>query len=639
MAVKLGKLLYGALFVLVLPALLVLWARSTRDVVSLPSVRSLPGGAALAGLGLAVMLSGWWALRVHGGGLPMNAFPPPRYVSRGIYAVMSHPIYVAFSAIVLGTAIATGSASGLWLVWPSATLGSAALVYGYERHDLVRRFGSLARPWLSLPRAGDEAPTWGDRAFVWLCVGLPWAAVYEAIAKVVPPDPVDTTLSFERAWPVVEWSEAVYASVYLVALGSPLLVRTRSALRALAVRMLLAMALVFPLYLALPFVAPPRAFVPQTALGQLLVSERAFDTPGCALPSFHVIFALLLGEAIASHPRLRITRLAWLWAIAVSLSCLTTGMHTLIDVVTGVGTWLLVRRAGAVWEVLRRGAERLANSWCEKRFGPARVINHGVYAALGTAVALGIIGAFAQARPLASVVVIWAFTLVGAGAWAQWIEGASGLSRPFGFWGGLLGATAGGLATAGWGEDPWVILGATSVSAPFIQSLGRLRCLVQGCCHGSLAPAAVGIAHRHPRSRVAKIPELVGKPLYPTALFSILWNVVVALIVVRLAWLHVPAAFVAGVYLIVSGLGRFVEEAYRGEPQTPIVARLRLYQWVSLAAVVAGALVTALGRGTAMPSPVLDARVIAVALGLGALNLLAFGVDLPESTRRLSRLA
>jgi prolipoprotein diacylglyceryltransferase/protein-S-isoprenylcysteine O-methyltransferase Ste14 len=637
MRAAVGKVLYGALFAAVLPALLVLWARATVDVVTLPAVRSPSAGATLIVLGGALMLASFWALAARGGGLPMNAFPPPRYVTTGPYALFAHPIYVGFSGVVLGVVLSVGSAPGLWLVWPSVTLGSVALVHGYERHDLVRRFGVLTSPRLALPPALDAPPTWWDRAFVWSCVGAPWVAIYMTLASVVHPDPIDTTLPFERRWPVIEESELLYGSVYFVAFASPLLIRTRAGLRELSVRALLAMALVFPLYLAFPFVAPPRPFVPHGALGLLLLRERALDTAGCALPSFHVVFALLLGDALAKHSRLG--RAAWLWALGVAASCSAAGMHTVIDVATGFLAWLAVRRAPTVWETLRRMAERLASSWHEVRFGPVRVLGHGVWAALGTAIALAIVGAFARERPVAVVAIVWAGTLVGAGAWAQLIEGSAGLSRPYGFWGGLLGATAGGLACAALGESPWLVLGAVCVSAPFIQSLGRLRCLVQGCCHGALATPRVGIVHGSPWSRVAKVPELVGKPLYPTALFSIAWNVVVALVVVRLAWVHAPAAFVGGAYLIVAGLGRFVEESYRGEPQTPIHAGLRLYQWVSIASILCGAVITALARGPAMPVPALRLDVVLAALAGGALNMLAFGVDFPGSQRRLSRLA
>lgn len=632
-----GKVLYGALFAVLLPMALVAWSRATVDVVHLPAISSPLLGGALVVAGAALMLTSFWALAARGGGLPMNAFPPPRYVSTGPYALFAHPIYVGFSGLVLGVGLIVGSASALWLAWPAVTLGSVALVFGYERHDLVRRFGALTPPRLWLPPATDDRPTGWDRAFVWLCVGTPWVAIYMTLATVAHPEPIDTSLPFERTWPVIEESEALYGSVYFVAFLSPILVRSRRGLRELSVRALLSMALVFPLYLAFPFVAPPRPFEAHGLLGELLVRERALDSAGCALPSFHVVFALLLGETLARYSRLR--WVAWGWAIGVCASCIGAGMHTLIDVATGVGAWLLVRRANAVWELLRRASERLASSWHEVRLGPVRVLGHGAWAALGTSVALAIVGSFARERPVAVVTLVWLGTLVGAGAWAQLIEGASGLSRPYGFWGGLLGATAGGLACAWVGESPWLVLGAVCVSAPFIQSLGRLRCLVQGCCHGAPASPRVGIVHASALSRVAKVPELVGKPLYPTALFSILWNVVVALVVVRLAWVHAPAAFVGGVYLLVAGLGRFVEESYRGEPQTPIYGGLRLYQWVCIASVVTGAVITALARGPAMPTPILRADVALAALAGGVLNMVAFGVDFPSSKRRFSRLA
>src|SRR5271165_5399315 len=127
-----AKLLYAALFVVVLPLLMLIWAARTSTVVALPPIHSLTWGLAGAAVGLLLMASGMTALWRFGGGLPMNAFPPPRYVSGGIYSLLSHPIYVGFAFVCVGVAIASGSASGLWLVSPAAILASAALVLGYE---------------------------------------------------------------------------------------------------------------------------------------------------------------------------------------------------------------------------------------------------------------------------------------------------------------------------------------------------------------------------------------------------------------------------------------------------------------------------------------------------------------------------
>lgn len=126
--------------------------------------------------------------------------------------------------------------------------------------------------------------------------------------------------------------------------------------------------------------------------------------------------------------------------------------------------------------------------------------------------------------------------------------------------------------------------------------------------------------------------------MHATPLYSILANGVIALVMVRLWSLQLPPTFVGGTYLMLSGLARFVEEAYRGEAQTPIEKGLRLYQWIAAAGVVAGALLTTL------PAPLLTQPLhpsfaaLASAVAMGAITALALGVDFPGSSRRFSRL-
>lgn len=176
------------------------------------------------------------------------------------------------------------------------------------------------------------------------------------------------------------------------------------------------------------------------------------------------------------------------------------------------------------------------------------------------------------------------------------------------------------------------------MAGPWVQAVGRLRCLVQGCCHGHEAPIGIGIRYTHPRSRVCRLSALAGVPVHPTPLYSILWNVVIALAVGRLWSLRAPLHFVGGVYLGLNGLGRFVEEAYRGEPQTPVYARLRLYQWVALGTVVTGAALTALLGGPPAPVPRANGPSVLAAAMFGVLTAVALGVDFPGSKRRFARL-
>jgi prolipoprotein diacylglyceryltransferase len=234
---------------------------------------------------------------------------------------------------------------------------------------------------------------------------------------------------------------------------------------------------------------------------------------------------------------------------------------------------------------------------------------------------------------------IFAGGTIGGALWAQFIEGSPSLLRPLGFYGGMLGTPVGAVGAALWTQTSiWQVLSALVVAAPWIQGLGRLRCLVQGCCHGRPTSEYIGIRYVHPRSRVCRITSLRNVPIHPTPLYSLLWNVVVAMLVTRLYLLHTTAAMVGGVYLILSSMGRFVEEAYRGEPQTPIFGGLRLYQWIAVFTAIVGAVITTLLTALT-PIPVLHSSSILVALGCALAVWIVSVVDFPESNRRFARLA
>ena len=244
----LGKLLYGALFTVALPVLLVVWAIETRGLVKLPAIHSVPwgigtvaAGSLLVALGMASL---WWV----GGGLPMNAFPPPRYVSSGIYSLFSHPIYLGFALVCIGAAITAGSASGLWLVSTTVVLASAALVLGYELPDLQGRFGRACPEQRLLPLDDESPPSGMERLRCYLTVLLPWFLIYEVFVVLgVPPDAKIAYLPFESRLPVLPWTQIFYGSVYVMVLLVPVLARTRHDLRLFSSRALLAMVIVFPL--------------------------------------------------------------------------------------------------------------------------------------------------------------------------------------------------------------------------------------------------------------------------------------------------------------------------------------------------------------------------------------------------------
>jgi membrane-associated phospholipid phosphatase/protein-S-isoprenylcysteine O-methyltransferase Ste14 len=637
MRTQLSKTLYGALFVVVLPLALALWAYGARDAVHLAAMHEPVLGAVLTALGLAVMLTGMVSLWHYGGGLPMNAFPPPRFVEKGIYELVPHPIYGGFVIVCAGVSIYFGSASGLWLVTPSVALASAALVLGYEVPDLRKRFG-VRRFSLWLPMDRPEAPTLLERFRVYLVVLLPWLALYELLWRVGGAEgAVSTYLPFESSLPVMEQTEILYASTYLVVLLTPLLAASGHALRRFAQRGLIAMALIFPLYLLLPVFVPPRPFTPATLMGQLLMWERTPYSGIAAFPSFHIVWALIAASALAEGGRWR-KIFWWTWAVLVAASCVTTGMHSIADVLAGIVAFVLVVRAREIWMAMLRVAERIANSWKEWRIGPVRIINHGGYAAAGILIGISLIDTLLGPGHELLTVSIFLCSTIGAALWAQWVEGSPSLLRPMGFYGGMLGAILGGTCALWMHVNLWVVLAAISVAAPWIQGMGRLRCLVQGCCHGRAAETVPGIRYTHPRSRVFRLAHLAGASVHATPVYSILWNGVVGVALLRLLQLHSSTTLICGVYLLLSGAGRFVEEAYRGEPQTWIICGLRFYQWIAVLAVVAGAVITCIHGPELQLSFAFRTTSLLVAAGCGAVAWFTTGIDFPESSRRFARL-
>lgn len=636
-----GKALYGFLFVFVIPAGLVVWAHSAGSNVGFPPVLAVGWGWALVVAGAVLTASGMLSLWIFGKGLPMNAYPPPLYVTRGAYRFLRHPIYVGFSLLWIGASLASGSAAGLWLVCPVAVLSCAALVFGYENIDLRERFGDrLPEPVFHLPSADKIPPKLSDRFSVYVLVLMPWAALYELLAsRGIPRDAVSAFLPFEAELPVIEWTEWLYASTYLLVALAPWVAPTKRALRDFAWQGLAATFLMLLFFTALPLVAPPRPFTPHGWAGQLLLFERRLDTPANAFPSYHAFWVLLAMSLFAA----RMPRLRYVWwglGAAVCVSCLTTGMHALVDVAGGAALFFAARYGRRLWELLRLGSEKLANSWREWQWGGVRLINHGLYAGIGAALAVAIAGVLLGPRYTASVLLVGFCSLVSAALWAQFVEGSPSLLRPYGYYGGVLGILLGGLlARLVFGNDPWLLLAAYGVAGPWVQSFGRLRCLVQGCCHGRAAPTGIGIVYLHPRSRVCRLAALKGVPIHPTPLYSILWNIVIAAVMAPLWIAQAPLALIVGLYLILTGVGRFVEESYRGEPQTKYIKGLRFYQWIAVFTVVAGAIITCVKTPGAPPIPRPELLTLALAAGFGVLTWGALGVDFPRSNRRFARLA
>lgn len=109
------------------------------------------------------------------------------------------------------------------------------------------------------------------------------------------------------------------------------------------------------------------------------------------------------------------------------------------------------------------------------------------------------------------------------------------------------------------------VLDAAALTVPVAQGIGRLGCLMAGCCYGAACELPWAITyHSHEARLRTGVP--LGTPLHPTPVYEALASLVVvlpALLFVRRA--RRAAGEVTLAYLVTYGTARFVIEFSRGD--------------------------------------------------------------------------
>lgn len=634
-----GKIVYAFLFCVMLPAGIYLWSKCLSELY-FPNVPPYPYlGLIVFILGSALLIIGMINLWISGKGLPMNAYPPKQYVSTGAFRLVKHPIYTGACLMLAGIAHFTQTSSLFWLITPLFCVGCIALVYGYEKHLIQHLFQTGGhRTWLSFPESNHDKPEVKSRIVCYILVILPWLLGYELAVLFNESFPtINSRLWFEYGL-VWEWVELFYILIYFQVVLYPLLAKTNNALSQFAKDSLYATSIGLLLMFTIPIACTQLPIDTSTFAGKLLQFERDKDSTTGAFPSFHVIWALIIAKAYCRTYR----GISSLWqglAILVILSCWLTGMHGLLDIIGGIVVFFLAAFRKQVWKYINLICERLANSWREWHFHQLRIISHSLYAGLAGFLSIWLTAQFIPSPFLLLGILI--LSLTGAALWGQFIEGSPSLLRPFGYYGSILGGLIGvGLLSTFTNTGATELLGAIAIAAPVVQGVGRLRCLVQGCCHGKVTDTSIGIRVTHPKSRVCGISKLAGQPIHNTQLYSILSNAVSWLILIRLYWNGCSPLFITGTYFILNGLARFVEEAYRGEIQTTSFRQLRIYQWVALASILFGIILTCINDSTGLHFQLNTELPVYLSALLGGLfTAFAMGMDFPKSNLRFSRLS
>ena len=276
----------------------------------------------------------------------MSPFPPSRLATRGAYALVSDPIYVGAALLSAGAAMALGSPAGIWIVTPVFAASMAAFVLGYEREATTVRFGAAPRPWLRLPDRTEANPTLPERLSVYVLVLLPWLIAYQAVEFLgVPRDAISTVPAVRSALacravdrgnlPAVLPARRCSTGCRAPSRRSAALCARRSWRRRRASSRSTCSS---------RWSRRPSPFRP-AACGQRFSrgSERATRRSRRFLPSTSSGPASR-GEVFARRwPRARLAVAATVAAVAVS--CVTTGMHAVLDVCAGFAAWGLLRES------------------------------------------------------------------------------------------------------------------------------------------------------------------------------------------------------------------------------------------------------------------------------------------------------
>ena len=239
----------------------------------------------------------------------------------------------------------------------------------------------------------------------------------------------------------------------------------------------------------------------------------------------------------------------------------------------------------------------------------------GVHLALptyGLIVALGVVVAWiwmqkrAQAEGIApedsSSVAFW--TLVGGLAGgkigllivdAPWylahpgdLLGAGFLQAAGVIWTAVLGGIAGMLIVSRrLGLPLGRLLDAAAPAIPVGQAIGRLGCLMAGCCFGGACSAPWAIIY-HSQAARARTGVPLGIPLHPAPVYEALWSLAVVLPLTLLTFRRRRRPGEAALaYLASYGVGRFIVEFFRGDAVRGLwfAGRLSTSQIISAVAV------------------------------------------------------
>jgi len=109
---------------------------------------------------------------------------------------------------------------------------------------------------------------------------------------------------------------------------------------------------------------------------------------------------------------------------------------------------------------------------------------------------------------------------------------------------------------------------------------GRIGCLMVGCCHGR--PSKWGVCYRKEHVDAGFTPHYLGVRLFPIQVVESLWVFGIVLIGILFVLGGRDPGYVLAWYVITYGIGRFIFEFARGDPERPYYWSFSEAQWISV---------------------------------------------------------
>ena len=149
----------------------------------------------------------------------------------------------------------------------------------------------------------------------------------------------------------------------------------------------------------------------------------------------------------------------------------------------------------------------------------------------------------------------------------------------------------------------WPVADAVAPSIALGHVVGRLGCLLAGCCYGRPTTVAWGITFTDPFA-AANVGTPLHVALHPTQLYDAGAELLILVLILATErfWRR-RAGWTFWIYILLYGISRFVIEFYRGDPRGATMG-FSTSQWISMALVpIAAIMIAVLWRKGSAPAP------------------------------------